>query len=165
MKRCLEVVRFPIDDCDNELVVVNLHLEAYDDGEGKEAQTRVLKEVLDAEVSKGNYVIAVGDFNQVFSSIDTSSFPKLNTGWEAGRIDENEFGEEFQFLADEKVASCRSLEKPLDSAESKDPKDFQYYIIDGAICSANVEVLDFHIEDQGFVSSDHNPGVLEFMLK
>ena len=35
LKRCLLVERIPIADSDKELVLVNLHLEAYDDGEGK----------------------------------------------------------------------------------------------------------------------------------
>ena len=34
--------RVPIEGTDRELVLVNLHLEAYDDGEGKIAQTRQL---------------------------------------------------------------------------------------------------------------------------
>lgn len=40
LKRCLLVSRFPVKDTDKELVLINLHLEAYDSGEGKEAQTR-----------------------------------------------------------------------------------------------------------------------------
>lgn len=34
LKRCLLVNRFPLEGSDNELVVVNLHLEAYDGGDG-----------------------------------------------------------------------------------------------------------------------------------
>lgn len=45
---------------------MNLHLEAYDDGEGKEAQTAMLLQILQEEYVKGNYVIAGGDFNQSF---------------------------------------------------------------------------------------------------
>ena len=32
----------------------------------------MLKEVLEAERAKGNYVIAGGDFNQIFSDVDMS---------------------------------------------------------------------------------------------
>ena len=42
LKRCLLVSRLPLRGTDRELVLINLHLEAYDSGEGKEAQTRQL---------------------------------------------------------------------------------------------------------------------------
>ena len=44
-------------------MLVNLHLEAYDDGEGTDAQTAALKSFLEQEYAKGNYVIAGGDYN------------------------------------------------------------------------------------------------------
>lgn len=55
LKRCLLITRYQIPELDSELVVVNLHLEAYDDGEGKAAQTAMLFEVLEAEYAKGSY--------------------------------------------------------------------------------------------------------------
>ena len=39
LKRCLLVSYLPIEGSDKQLVLVNLHLEAYDSGEGKIAQT------------------------------------------------------------------------------------------------------------------------------
>ena len=168
LKRCLEVTRFPVEGSDKEFVIINLHLEAYDNGEGKIAQTEMLKEVLDAEVSKGNYVMAVGDFNQVFSGTDTSAFPNIETEkdiWVPGFIEESEFGEEFSFYQDERTASGRSLDRALTEAESRAPGDFQYYIIDGAIVSENIEVEDFFAEEKGYYSTDHNPIIMDFKLK
>ena len=75
LKRCLLVERLPIRDSSAELVLVNLHLEAYDDGEGKAAQTAQLAQLLQEERARGNYVIAGGDFNQSFSNVDTSMYP------------------------------------------------------------------------------------------
>ena len=69
-KRCLLVERLPLKNVDKDLVLVNLHLEAYDNGEGKEAQTRMLREILEEEAENGNYVIAGGDINQTLSSVD-----------------------------------------------------------------------------------------------
>lgn len=66
LKRCLLVSRYSIEGTDKELVAVNLHLEAYDDGAGKEAQAKALVELLQNEYEKGNYVVAGGDFNQTF---------------------------------------------------------------------------------------------------
>lgn len=70
LKRCLLVTRIPVEDTGKELVIINLHLEAYDKGERKIAQTKLLKDYLEKECEKGNYVIAGGDFNQVFSNIE-----------------------------------------------------------------------------------------------
>ena len=41
LKRCLLITRLPVEG-GKELVLVNLHLEAYDDGEGKAAQAEML---------------------------------------------------------------------------------------------------------------------------
>lgn len=59
-------VYIDLEGTDAQLVLVNLHLEAYDDGEGKAAQTAALTSFLEQEYAKGNYVIAGGDFNQTF---------------------------------------------------------------------------------------------------
>lgn len=165
LKRCLEVVRLPVEGSDKELVIINLHLEAYDQGEGKIAQAKMLKEVLDAEIEKGNYVIASGDYNQVFSNTDISAYPVLEGMWEAGRIDVEDFNKDLTFYADSSVPTCRSLDRALDTAPSRSPQDFQYYVIDGFITSSNVEVESVHTEDLSFVTSDHNPVILEFKLK
>jgi endonuclease/exonuclease/phosphatase family metal-dependent hydrolase len=165
LKRCLEVTRMPVENSDKELVIVNLHLEAYDSGEGKIAQANMLKEVLASEIEKGNYVIAAGDFNQVFSNVDTSNYPVLEGMWEAGVINVDEFDPDLNFYADETVPSCRSLDRALSTAESRDPADFQYYIIDGIIASSNVKALTAHTQDYSFVSSDHNPVIFEFVLE
>ena len=52
LKRCLLVSYLPIEGSDKQLVLVNLHLEAYDDGEGKIAQTRQLNEFIQSEYER-----------------------------------------------------------------------------------------------------------------
>ncbi len=165
LKRCLQVSRAPVVGSDKELVLINLHLEAYDDGEGKKEQTAMLKELLQSEYNKGNYVIAGGDFNQTFSTADMSGIPQLDVEWHAGVIDQEDFGEDLIFYTDSSVPTCRSLDRPLADAQDKSPESFQYYVIDGFIVSSNVEVTDCHTEDLGFINSDHNPIVLDFLLK
>ena len=161
LKRCLEVNRFPVKGSENELVLVNLHLEAYDDGEGKVLQTAALKGFLEEESGKGNYVIAGGDFNQIFSSEDPEPFKAQEGKWAPGIIDVSSFDDGWQFLMDERVPSCRSLDQPLVGA---DPESFQYYLIDGFIVSENVKVSSYETKDLGFINSGHNPVVLEFVL-
>ena len=149
-----------------ELVCVNLHVEAYDDGEGKKAQTEQIRAFLQSEYDKGNYVIAGGDFNQTFSNVDTSAYPvhsEIPNVWTPGIIDVNDIGSDFQCLMDSTVPTCRSLDKAYNSVEDK--SNFQYYVIDGFIVSNNVKVDEMNTQFTMFAPSDHNPVVLKITLE
>ncbi len=161
LKRCLDIERIPVDNSDKELVLMNLHLEAYDSGEGKLAQTNMLREYLQAEQEKGNFVIAGGDFNQIFSHIDSSAYPVLADRWQPGQIDADDLGPNWQCIMDPSVPSCRSLDQPYAGA---DHENFQYYLIDGFIVSDNLVVKGFHTADLQFANSDHNPLIMEVFL-
>ena len=161
LKRCLLVSHVPVEDSDKELVLVNLHLEAYDSGEGKIAQTAMLREVLQEEYEKGNYVIAGGDFNQTFSNVDTSAYPTYPDRWQPGVIDVNDLPEGWQYVMDNHTPTCRSLDQPYVDA---DPKTFQYYMIDGFILSPNVKLLDVQTQNLQFVCADHNPVLMQVEL-
>lgn len=164
LKRCLMVSRLPIEDSDKELVLVNLHLEAYDDGEGKAAQTAQLRELLEKEAAKGNYVIAGGDFNQSFSNCDTSAYPLISEDvWTPGEIDVSEFDDSLSFVTDPSVPSCRSLDRPLSGNDSAYDK-FQYYVIDGFIVSENIAVNSVETKNFHFENTDHNPIVMDVSL-
>ena len=161
LKRCLLISRIPVADTDQELVLINLHLEAYDDGAGKEAQTNRLLEVLLEEREKGNYVIAAGDFNQVFSNTD-SPYKSEGAPWIPGKIDAEVFEEDgFRVCMDTSTATCRSLDRALAGA---DPDDFYFYMIDGIIVSGNIQVDQVKTIDTGFRYSDHNPVKMTFAL-
>lgn len=161
LKRCVMVDHIPVAGTDKQLVIANLHLEAYDDGEGKAAQTAMLKEILEQEYRKGNYVIAGGDFNQTFSNVDDSAYPPQEGKWASGEIDVSTFDKGWQFLMDASTPTCRSLDQPLKGA---DLKTFQYYVIDGFIVSPNIKVSSCKTQDVGFKNTDHNPSVISFSL-
>ncbi len=161
LKRCIMVDRIPVADSDKELVVVNLHLEAYDSGEGKAAQTAMLKDILETEAKAGNYVIAGGDFNQSFSNVDMSAYPLVSEDmWQAGEIDVDEF-EKLNFVTDNSTPTCRALNIPYENA---DWDNFQYYVIDGFIVSENVQVEEISTIDTQFENTDHNPIVMKVTL-
>ena len=154
LKRCIDISRVPVADSDKEVVFINLHLEAYDDGEGKIAQTKQLADIMKAEFDKGNYVIAGGDFNQTFSSVDTSMYPVQGEGmWQSGILDEDVFSDDFMFVMDNSTPSCRSLDRPYEPTDDH----FQYYLIDGFIISKNLAVENVETMDEGFKYTDHNP--------
>ena len=162
LKRCLLVTRIPLQDTDKELVIVNLHLEAYDDGEGKIAQTKALMGFLAEEYEKGNYVIAGGDFNQTFPGA-LDKYPVKNADlWTPGMLDNSDLpGDAWQFVTDLDTPTCRLLNEPYDP----DSAATQYYVIDGFIVSPNIRVDSVETIDAGFEFSDHNPVYMNITLQ
>ncbi len=150
LKRCLLVTRIPVQGSDRELVVINLHIEAYDDGEGKAAQTEELFSLLEEEAAKGNYCIAGGDFNQTFPGAHYYE-PIAEGVWMPGTMPE-ELPEGYAFAVDDSLPTSRLLDRPY--VGNPDP---QYYIIDGFIVSSNIEVMSVETLDTDFVYSDHAP--------
>ncbi|MCR5138368.1 MAG: endonuclease [Oscillospiraceae bacterium] len=162
LKRCLLVTHIPIEGTEQELVLVNLHLEAYDDGEGKAAQTRQLMDYLQTEYEKGNYVVAGGDFNQIFpggNNVWPNTHPEL---WLPTDLETSSLPEGFGFAYDLNVPTCRLLNQPYNPS---DTVNTQYYTIDGFIVSPNVSVTSVETLDLGFEFSDHNPVLMQFTLK
>ncbi len=161
LKRCLLVSRIPVEGSDKELVAVNLHLEAYDDGSGKIAQSVMLASFLKSELDKGNYVIVGGDFNQVFSNADLDRWTVKEGLWAPGVIYAEESDERLSLLMDGTVPTCRSLDRVLAGA---DRADFQYYLIDGFMVSDNLRVERLETVQLDFVATDHNPVRLDVTL-
>lgn len=160
LKRCMLETRIPIQGSDKELVLINFHLEAYDSGEGKEAQTQILAQKLSEEYEKGNYVIAGGDFNQTFEGMDT--YPILDTkNWMPGIVSESDLPEGFSFAVADNVPTCRLLNGPY----SGNYTDSQVYVLDGFIVSDNMDITQVENIDTDFQYSDHQPVKLEVLLK
>ena len=159
LKRCLLVSYLPIKDSDKSIVLINLHLEAYDDGEGKAKQLKQMMDLMQEEYDKGNYVIAGGDFNQTFSTTDYQKYPKMND-WVCPVIEANDYPS-FQFRMDDATPTCRSLYKPYFDS---DKANHQYYMIDGYVVSNNVHINALETINLEFKNSDHNPVLMNFSL-
>lgn len=156
LKRCLLVTRLAVEGSSKEVVLLNLHLEAYDDGTGKIAQTKLLMEILQQEYEKGNYVIAGGDFNQTFPGV-LDSYPVVGDVWTPIVLEEGALPEGFHYAFDGDSPSCRLLNHPLS-------EDSQVYVLDGFIVSPNVQVDQLETLELGFANSDHNPVKLQLTL-
>ena len=161
LKRCLLVNYIPLEGSDKYLVMVDLHLEAYDSGEGKIAQTKVLNEFIQSEYDKGNYVIAGGDFNQEFPGA-LVVYPNTHKDlWTPGTLDASMIPDGWSFAYDTSTPSCRLLNQAYNP---DDKENTQYYVIDGFIVSPNVTVDSVKTLDEGFANSDHNPVLLKATL-
>ncbi len=157
LKRCLLMERIPVGE--DQLTLVNLHLEAYDDGEGKKAQTEELMKILIDVYEQGHYVIAGGDFNQTFPG---AAYPVLDDDyWMPGTLEEDMLPEGWQFAYDPSSPTCRLVNEPF----SGDYETTQFYVIDGYILSPNVKLDAVQTIDLGFENSDHNPVQLNVTLE
>lgn len=150
LKRCLLVTRVPVEGSDRELVIINLHLEAYEDGAGRIAQTKQLMELMEAEYAAGNYVIAGGDFNQSFPDAMELYPIAENSTWIPGILEQSSLQEGWQYAYDSSTPTCRLLDAPLSDTT-------QCYVIDGFILSPNIQLELVETISQEFTYSDHNP--------
>jgi len=150
LKRCALVSRIPLESGDAELVLMNVHLEAYESGNGRIAQTNKVLEYAYSEYEKGNYVIIGGDFNQQFPDVP---FELINDSyWAPGSLDSFTLNEGWSFQTDPSTPTCRLLNEPYTEAENP-----QFYTIDGFIVSPNLTVESVEAQDYGFKYADHNP--------
>ena len=158
MKRCLLVEYLPINNSDKELVLVNTHLEAYVEGDGRQQQLNEVMELLINESKKGNYVIVGGDFNANF---EDANYELTDTeSWQPGKLNNNDLPTGFSYAFDDASPTCRSLKTPY----TGNLNNMQYYYIDGFIVSNNVKVNSVKTVDYDFVYSDHNPVKIEVEL-
>lgn len=161
LKRCLLVTRIPLDGTDKELVLVNLHLEAYDDGEGKAAQTRVLRELIEAEYAAGNYVVAGGDFNQAFPGTLEKYPVKYPELWTPGVLEDDMLPDGWSFVYDDSSPTTRVLNEPY----SGSTENTQMFVIDGFIISPNITLRSVDSLDEQFEYTDHNPVLMTAVLE
>jgi len=176
LKRCMTVSRLPIAGSDKFLVIVNVHLSAYDDGTMRVQEMAALRTLVQEEYADGNYVIVGGDFNQTFpaavdvTATDTRGDDRLYdlrdpTLWESFEMDADwvtENGWKFGIDLDLDNPTCRLLNQPYDALNRANN---QYYLIDGFIVSPNIDIVSVEIVEQDFLYSDHNPVVMEVSLQ
>ena len=167
LKRCELVTRIPVEGSTHELVLINQHPDAYTDEEHHIAQMAAIRETLEEEAAAGNWVIAGGDWNHTFSTVDMSEYPTLHEdNWQPGHVDANDFSEGWQFVMDNNVPTSRLLNRPVVSEDGTPlPEPMQYYMLDGFIMTGNVELVSVETRDLQFKASDHNPGVMKVLLR
>lgn len=162
LDRCFMITRFKVEG-DKELVLINVHLSAYDEGGVfRKKQLELLNSILKQERDKGNYVIAGGDFNHdVANSLNTFKTEQKIPEW-VYVLSEEDLSEGYKFATSKNIPTCRSTDKPYE-------KDNNYTVVlDGFIVSDNVNVTEVVNVSQGeemFLYSDHNPVQMKFVLQ
>ena len=163
LKRCMLVSKHRIKGLEDELVVINIHLSAYDDGTVRNRQMKTIKEYALKEYEKGNIVIVGGDWNQRLPGIKKDQFGVYTTyekylTW-AKKIDDNWTPKGWMWVFDEKVPTVRNNESAYIEGVNFTT------VIDGFLVSPGVEVISVETFDLGFEFSDHNPVVMKVNLR
>ena len=158
LDRCFLLSRISLGN-GRDLVMINTHNDAFDDGSLRKQQMAVLKDIVLTEYGKGNYVVTGGDWNLNPPGYDPL---KLATGDPGFRIEpaiEPDFlPADWKWAYDAAIPSNRSVAAPYHKDVTK------ITIIDFFVVSPNIEVLDIKTEDLGFNWSDHQPVKMKFKL-
>ena len=163
LKRCLLVSEIKTDVPDKNLYIINLHLSAYDAaGVLRKQEMEFLQNLALKFYNEGHWVIAGGDWNSLFPGVEKNGFMPYTTlekylEWiEYSPADF--IGDGWRWGFDKSVPTVRLLEKPYVKGENYTT------IIDGFICSPNVEITGVKTIDLNFEVSDHHPVIAEFKL-
>ncbi len=165
LDRCFAVYRLQVEGYEHELVLVNLHMSAYDEGGKIRAkQLKMLMTFLDEEYQKGNFVVAGGDWNHdIASSADIFKTQEKKPDW-VGYITESDIPAHFKFASSKNAPTCRSSDIPYTKDENGNLVNYSV-VIDGFLVSDNVEISSVTNINTEFKFSDHNPVCMKFLLK
>lgn len=161
LDRCYSIVRIPVDN-GKELCIYNVHLSAYGSNDAvREGQLGMLYEDMEADYQAGNYVICGGDYNHNLRTQGDENAPEwaylfpresLPEGFRMGMDEAKE-------EADVAHNTCRSAETPYEEGTT-------YTVtLDGFIISDNITVNYYVNADWGYQFSDHDPVIMEFLLR
>lgn len=161
LDRCFAVMRLPVEG-GKELVLINSHMSAYDEGGLIRAQQlELLNSVMEEEYRAGNYVIVGGDFNHALGEAVAEGFPTKQKfpAW-VSVLTQDEIADGIAIVRAEnelETPTCRGADIPY-------TKGVNYTtVVDGFLVSDNVEAAAENI-DTDFGYSDHNPVLLRFEL-
>ena len=181
LDRCFSVSYLPIKNSNKYLVLMNIHMSAYDEGGVIRAkQMKELNDFMLSEYNKGNYIVAGGDFNHDLLTNNpdynysianipfNDNFTQLTPPWLSFIFDNNgksPINDKFSVIAADNSPTCR------DADIKWIPGTTYVSVIDGFIVSDNVEVTHkanlqtFTNKAIGFAYSDHEPATMKFILK
>lgn len=157
LDRCFLVSRYRVEN-GKQLLVINTHNSAYDDGSLRSNQMAYLRHFLLEEYGKGNYVIVGGDWNQCP--------PGFVPGFKYNRMDNTnrmeisqDFLPEWTWAHDPSLPTNRRLNVPYERGKSLTT------VIDFFLVSPNIDVMQVRGIPLDFEHSDHQPVTVKIKFK
>jgi len=157
LDRCFLVNRFSLAN-EKELLIINTHNSAYDDGSLREQQMNYLSDFLTAEYKKGNYIIVGGDWNQCPPNF-TPDFKENVMDNESRKDISPEFLNKWTWAYENSLPTNRRVATPYIKGESLTT------VIDFYLLSPNIEKLSIENVNLNFKHSDHQPVKISIKLK
>jgi endonuclease/exonuclease/phosphatase family metal-dependent hydrolase len=144
-----------------EFILINTHMSAFDDGSLKKQEMQYLKDFVQNEYQKGNYVVTGGDWNQSPPGFPLTRFGEVfkSESFRLTNIAADIMPPGWKWAFDPETPSNRYLNEPYTLGKTS------RCILDIFLVSPNVEVLHNHTFDLNFRNSDHNPIQMSFRLK
>ena len=157
LDRCFLVSRIPVSN-GKQLLIINTHNSAYDDGSLRAGQMKYLKKFLEAEYAKGNYVLVGGDWNQCPPGLEPEiSGYKFDTQ-DYVPISKDYMPADWKWVYANNVPTNRRVATPYDKSTTPTT------VIDFFLVSPNIENISIENIDLDFQHSDHQPVKASFHL-
>lgn len=159
LDRCYLENRFKLEN-GKELLVINLHNSAFDDGSLRAQQLEFLEKYIVSEYEKGNYLIIGGDWNQsppnfIPEYLDEFVDDTVTNSF----IPDDAFPADWKYIYSAKVPTNRRSNIVYQKATNPTT------VIDFFLISPNVEAISIENIDLNFENSDHQPIIGKFTLK
>lgn len=154
LDRCFMVQRFYTSN-GKELLVINTHNSAFDDGRLRKQQMQMLSEFLISEYKKGNYIVVGGDWNQMPPNANAVQEYKEEYLTRI-RIAASLMPADWHWSFDETVPSNREVNTAYIPGQTVTST------IDLFLTSPNLIPLNIKNIDLQFQYSDHEPVIFQF---
>ena len=157
LDRCFMVQRFYTSN-GKELLVINTHNSAYDDGSLRKQQMKIMNTFLLEEYKKGNYILVGGDWNQNPPKQGMTSDEEKEGHLTRIRIASDFMPEGWDWQYCEKTPTNRMID------EVYNPEKTVTTTIDFYLLSPNLRAIAQKNIDLQFKNSDHQPVLLSFIF-
>ena len=155
LQRCFMACRFRLAG-QKELVVINTHNSAFDNGNARRDEVMFLKQFLENEYERGNYVIAGGDWNQT-----PPQRPCLAATPQYAPVAlPPDFLPDGWTIAADTLPTARFANKPYHPDVSLTAGIDFFVLSPNVIAAKDASVLPLH-----FAHSDHNPVQISIILR
>lgn len=157
LDRCFMVNRYPLTN-GKELVIINTHNSAYDDGSLRQQQMAYLKSFLLAEYAEGNFVVVGGDWNQSPAGFSPEFPNDIFDKDDLTYIEDGYPDASWTWAYDAYLPTNRRVMIPYTRGETPAT------VIDFFLLSPNLELITVTGIDMEFAWSDHHPVIMSFKL-
>ncbi len=157
LRRCFLVKRYQLDNA-RELMIINTHNSAFDDGSQRKMEMDHLKNYILREYENGNFVIVGGDWNQVPTGFEPAYHDDFFDSTYSLLVPDDFLPEGWQWVYDNRCPTNRRVNQAYVKGTTGTT------VIDHFLVSPNIVVDTVYAKHLDFEHSDHNPIYLRFKL-